>query len=71
MRTSSAAGLSFIEEACICMGTKYHVACSIDNAIIQIGSNIVKDEVHQATVAAWQALMTLRATSGLLLTALV
>ncbi len=29
------------------MGTKYHVACSIDYAIIWIGSNIVKEEVHR------------------------
>ncbi len=46
MSTSSAAEIGFIEEACICMGTKYHVACSINYAIIWIGSNIVKEEVH-------------------------
>ncbi len=28
------------------MGTKYHVACMIDYAVIRIGSNIVKEEVH-------------------------
>jgi hypothetical protein len=28
------------------MGTKYHVFCSIDYAIIWIGSNIVEEEVH-------------------------
>ena len=28
------------------MGTKYHVACTIDYAIIRIGSNIVEEEVH-------------------------
>ncbi len=45
MSTRSAARVGFIEEACICMGTKYHVASMIDYAIIRIGSNIVKDEV--------------------------
>jgi hypothetical protein len=44
--TSSVARIGFVEEACICMGTKYHVACSIDNVIIWIGSNIVKEEGH-------------------------
>ncbi len=29
------------------MCTKYHVACLIDYAIIWIGSNIVKEEVHR------------------------
>ncbi len=28
------------------MGTKYHVACLIDYAVIWIGSNIDKEEVH-------------------------
>ncbi len=46
MHTSSALGLGFVEEACIHMGTKYHVASLIDNAIIWIVSNIVKEEVH-------------------------
>ncbi len=44
--TCSAARAGFIEEACICVGTKYHVACTIDYAVIRIGSNIVKEEVH-------------------------
>jgi hypothetical protein len=44
--TSSAAGIGFIEEACICMDTKYHVSSSIDYAITWIGSNIVEEEVH-------------------------
>jgi hypothetical protein len=44
--TSSAERIDFFEEACICMGTKTHVACPIDYAIISIGSNIVKEEVH-------------------------
>ncbi len=46
MSTSSAARIGFVEEACICMGTKYHVACPIDCAVIWIGSNIVEEEVH-------------------------
>jgi hypothetical protein len=46
LSTSSAARIGFIEEACICMGTKYHVACLIDYAVIWIGSNIVEKEVH-------------------------
>jgi hypothetical protein len=41
--TCSAARVGFVEEACIHMGTKYHVACMIDYAVIRIGSNIVKD----------------------------
>jgi hypothetical protein len=44
--TRSDARVGFIEEACIYVGTKYHVACTIDYAIIRIGSNIVKEEVH-------------------------
>jgi hypothetical protein len=44
--TSSAARIGFVEEAYIHMGTKYHVACSIDYAIIWIGSIIIKQEVH-------------------------
>ncbi len=47
MSTSSAARISFVEEACIRMGTKYHVSCSIDCAIIWICSNIVEEEVHR------------------------
>ncbi len=47
MSTSSAARIGFVEEACICMGIKYHVACPIDYAVIWIGSNIVKEEVHR------------------------
>ncbi len=46
MSTRSAARAGFVEEACICMGTKYHVTCPIDYAISRIGSNIVKEEVH-------------------------
>ncbi len=46
MSTSSAARIGFVEIACIRMGTKYHVTCLIDCAIIWIGSNIVKEEVH-------------------------
>ncbi len=29
------------------MGTNYHVAYSIDYAVIWIGSNIVEEEVHR------------------------
>ena len=29
------------------MGTKYHVACTIEYALIRIGSNIVEEEVHR------------------------
>ncbi len=46
MSTRSAVRVGFIEEACIRMGTKYHVACTIDYAVIRIGSNIVKGEIH-------------------------
>ncbi len=46
MSTCSAARVGFVEEACICVGTKYHVACTIDYAVIRIGSNIVEEEVH-------------------------
>ncbi len=42
MSTHSAARVGFVEEACICVGTKYHVACTVDYAIIRIGSNIVE-----------------------------
>jgi hypothetical protein len=41
----SAARVGFIEEACICVSTKYHVACTIDYAVVRIGSNIVEEEV--------------------------
>ncbi len=47
MSTRSAARVGLVEEACICVGTKYHVACMIDYAAIRIGSNIVKEEVHR------------------------
>ncbi len=47
MSTSSAARIGFVEEACIHMGTKYHVASPIDYAVIWIGSNIVKEEVRR------------------------
>ncbi len=47
MSTSSAVRIGFVEEACIRIGTKCHVACSIDYAIIWIGSNIVEEEVHR------------------------
>ncbi len=46
MSTRSAARVGYIEEACICVGTKYHVASVMDYAIIKIGTNIVKEEVH-------------------------
>ncbi len=46
MSTRSAARVGLIVEACICVGTKYHVASMMDYAIIKIGSNIVKEEVH-------------------------
>ncbi len=47
MSTHSAARVGFVEEACICVGTKYHVACMLDYAVIRIGSNIVEKEVHR------------------------
>jgi hypothetical protein len=43
MSTSSAARIGFVEEACIRMGTKYHVACLIGYSV---GSNIFEVEVH-------------------------
>ncbi len=46
MSTSSAARIGFVEEAFIRMGTKYHVTCLIDYAVIWIGSKIVEEEVH-------------------------
>ncbi len=46
MSTGSAARVGFAEEACIHVGTKYHVACMVYYAVIRIGSNIVKEEVH-------------------------
>jgi hypothetical protein len=45
--TRSAARVGFVEEACICVGTKFHVTCTIDYAVIRIGSNIVEEEVHR------------------------
>ncbi len=45
--TRSAARVGFVDEACICMGTKYHVTCTIDYAVIRIGSNIGKEEVYR------------------------
>ncbi len=47
MSTCSAVRVGFVEEACTRMGTKYHDACPIDYALIRIGSNIVKEEVHR------------------------
>ncbi len=47
MSIRSAARVSFVEEACICVGTKYHVPCTIDYAVIRIVSNIVEEEVHR------------------------
>ncbi len=47
MSTRSAARVGFVEEACICVGTKYCVAYMIDYAIIWIGSNIIKKEIHR------------------------
>ncbi len=47
MNTSSAARIGFVGEACIPMGTKYHVACPIDYVLIWVGNNIVKEEVHR------------------------
>ncbi len=45
MSTSSAARIGFVEDACIRMGTKYHVASWIDYTVIWIGSNRVEKEV--------------------------
>ncbi len=47
MSTSSAGGIGFVKEACICMGTKYHGASSIDYSITWIGSHIVMEEVQR------------------------
>ncbi len=47
MSTRSAVRVGFVEEACICVGTKYYVACTIDYALIRIVSNIVEEEVHR------------------------
>ncbi len=47
MSTRSVARVGFAEEACIYVGTKYHVVCTIDYAVIKISSNIVKEEVHR------------------------
>ncbi len=47
MSTRSAARVGFVEEACIRMGTKYHVACTINYATIRIGSNLDEEEVHR------------------------
>ncbi len=44
VHTSSAVGIGFVEEACICIG--YHVASLIDYAITWIGRNIVEEEVN-------------------------
>ncbi len=69
MSTSSAARIGFVEEACIRMGTKYHVTCFIDYDVIWTGSNIVEEESTACSVAtvalAWWAAMALRATSSL------
>ncbi len=46
--TRSAATVGFVEEACICVGTKYHVVCTIDFAVIRIGSKIVEEEGHRS-----------------------
>jgi hypothetical protein len=46
VQISSAARIGFVEqEACIRMGSKYHVASLIDYAITWISSNIVKVQV--------------------------
>ncbi len=47
MSASSAATIGLIEEAGICMGTKYHVAGLIDYAIIRIGCNIIEEEANR------------------------
>ncbi len=47
MSTCSAARAGFVEESCICVGTNYYVASTMDYAVIRIGSNIVEEEVHR------------------------
>jgi hypothetical protein len=41
MSPSAAARIGFVEKTRIGMCTEYHVASSIDNAIIQIGGQVV------------------------------
>ena len=40
-----AAGISFIEEARVCMSTQNHVACLIHNAVVWISCNVVKEKI--------------------------
>jgi hypothetical protein len=45
--TCSAARSSFIEVAYICMCTKYHVTCSVDNAIIGVCGYMVEERFYE------------------------
>ncbi len=47
MCTCSAARSSFVEVACICMCTKYHVTRSVDNAIIGVCGDVVEELFHE------------------------
>ncbi len=43
MCTCSAARLSFVEVAYICMCAKYHVTRSVDNAVVGVCGNVVEE----------------------------
>jgi hypothetical protein len=45
--TCSAVQSSFVEVACICMCTKYHVTRSVDNAIIGVCGDVVEERFHK------------------------
>ncbi len=47
MCTCSAVQSSFVEVACICMCTKYHVTRSVDNAIIGVCGDVVEERFHK------------------------
>ncbi len=42
MSTSVAACLCSVEKACIRVSTQNHVTCSIDDAIVWVGGNIIQ-----------------------------
>ncbi len=43
MGICSAARLSFVEVFCICMCAKYHVTCSVDNAVVGVCGDVVEE----------------------------
>ena len=47
MSSRSAAGVGFVEKACIRVGAQDHVTRSVNNAVSWVGSDIVEKEVNR------------------------